>query len=528
MRSARTVRAVYRSSDQGTPSGGGEAPAAPKREAKLTFDANGGTGEMEDVTFSYDVSGSHLATNRFTREGHAFIGWSTTPDGRATIADASGAAAVAASVGITEGEVPTTLYAQWAMEGLSVGTGTIVANGGARVRVPVTVDTSLAAACLSVRLTYDPNILVYMGVQKGILSESFDDDFIVTQPKTGELSIGCYATKDVVVGAGEMARVVFYVRPGTEGRFSDVTVADVQIADETGVKDVTSGYEVRTASGMVRVMSASADVERLENAETVAADTRLGRLALEEGDAIQASDERTPVRVDIAVTAPGAIPVSAPVNGWTSGRYALLTTPTTGLAFVLEDAPSAAFFQETENGMTTYYATISVDGEVRVTCATEDMSPGTQNQIRAFADGRLDGVSEIAVRGPAGLVGLIADMGIAPAFTRMGLTLQADYSLPDIRITEFDPETGAVRFKVTPGEGNRIVSVISTGYLHVFGTDDLREKMKYISKVGFDLTPYLRAETIGEGTIFVTLGTHTFLKIKVEDISRVEGEQESP
>jgi hypothetical protein len=143
-----------------------------------------------------------------------------------------------------------------------------------------------------------------------------------------------------------------------------------------------------------------------------------------------------------------------------------------------------------------------------------------------FVAGMLDGIGEIAVSGPSGLIGVIADMGIAPAFTRTGSTLEAEYSMPEIRITEFDPETGAVRFKVTPGEGNQIVSMISTGYIHVFGTDDLLEKMKYISKVGFDLTPYLRAETKGEGSIFVTLGTHTFLKIKVEDVSRVDGESE--
>ena len=528
VRSARTIRAVYREASGG---GGGVPPlpdggAAPRREAKLAFDANGGEGEMQEQVFSYDGSGSSLNANSFTRQGYTFVGWSTIPRGRATIGDASGAADVAALVGIPpEGET-TTLYAQWALDGLSVGTGTIVANGGARVVVPVIVDTSLPAACLSVRLTYDPNILVFLGVRKGEVAEAFDEDFIVTQPKTGELVVGCYAAKDVVAGVGELARAVFLVRPGTEGRFSDVTVSDVQLADESGVRNVTTDSDVSTHSGMVRVMGTSADVQRLENAETVAADTRLGNLALEDGDAIQASDERTAVFVDGMVTASGAISVSPPVNGWTSGRYALLTTPTAGLSFVLEDAPKAELFSETEGGVTTYYATLSVDGEVRVTCAADELSPGTQNQIRMFAAGMLDGIGEIAVSGPSGLIGVIADMGIAPAFTRTGSTLEAEYSMPEIRITEFDPETGAVRFKVTPGEGNQIVSMISTGYIHVFGTDDLLEKMKYISKVGFDLTPYLRAETKGEGSIFVTLGTHTFLKIKVEDVSRVDGESE--
>lgn len=54
-----------------------------------------------------------------------------------------------------------------------------------------------------------------------------------------------------------------------------------------------------------------------------------------------------------------------------------------------------------------------------------------------------------------------------------------------------------MRIRVVPGEGNKIVSELATGYVHVYGTSNLAEKMKYISKVGFDLAPYLRAETKG-------------------------------
>ena len=39
--------------------------------------------------------------------------------------------------------------------------------------------------------------------------------------------------------------------------------------------------------------------------------------------------------------------------------------------------------------------------------------------------------------------------------------------------------------------------------------------MKLIEQVGFDMTPYLKEETKGEGTLTVTLGTHTFLKVLV-------------
>jgi hypothetical protein len=86
---------------------------------------------------------------------------------------------------------------------------------------------------------------------------------------------------------------------------------------------------------------------------------------------------------------------------------------------------------------------------------------------------------------------------------------------PTLEITSFDPATGKVGIKVTPGEGNQIVANINTGYVHVYGTDDLSQAMTLIKQVGFDMTTYLKPETKGEGTLTVTLGTHTFLKVQV-------------
>ena len=83
-----------------------------------------------------------------------------------------------------------------------------------------------------------------------------------------------------------------------------------------------------------------------------------------------------------------------------------------------------------------------------------------------------------------------------------------------------------MRFKVTPGEGNQIVSEIATGYIHVYGTSDLGSKMRYISSVGFDLSPYLKPDSKGEGVLNVTLGTHTFLKVKVESTPKLDGDVE--
>ena len=77
-----------------------------------------------------------------------------------------------------------------------------------------------------------------------------------------------------------------------------------------------------------------------------------------------------------------------------------------------------------------------------------------------------------------------------------------------------------MRIKVTPGVGNTIVSEIETGYIHVYGTDDLSTQMSLIERVGYDLTPYLEETTKGEVVLNVTLGTHSFVKVKVENLDQ--------
>ncbi|MGN0846558.1 MAG: hypothetical protein ACI4RA_04145 [Kiritimatiellia bacterium] len=42
----------------------------------------------------------------------------------------------------------------------------------------------------------------------------------------------------------------------------------------------------------------------------------------------------------------------------------------------------------------------------------------------------------------------------------------------------------------------------------------------------FDLTPYLKDDTRGEGVLNVTLGTHTFLKVKIEAATKAKGDTE--
>ncbi len=415
-----------------------------------------------------------------------------------------------------------------------VSVGTYVSNAGKTVTVPVALDSAAGLSYAGATLTYDPQVLVVTKVEAGTLKTLMADDFVAVDTN-GTLVVSIFGSADANVesGSGTIANVTFAVREGTAGLYSDIAVTDVELGEKTGVKDVTVDNPVTTVNGMVRVVAQSAPVSRLENPQTICPDTALGSLVMKDGDAIQASDYQTAILVAGAVTSESdAIPVKAPVSGWASGRYALLATTTQGLSFALEGL-EGAITSETTDGVTTYYADVAVDGEIPVLCDDDVLSAGTKNAIRglaraAFGDGVFDGVRKIRVNGPMGSVAIIADMGIAPArgaVDEAGV-LVLTYAMPELRITAFNPQTGAVRFKVTPGEGNQIVSEIATGYIHVYGTDNLKERMRYISQVGFDLTPYLKSETKGEGTINVMLGTHTFLKIKIESAPKEAGQIE--
>lgn len=84
----------------------------------ISFDANGGTGEMQDqeatITNSQVVS-ANLTKNTFKREDYKFAGWNMKADGSGD--------AYADQAGIPE--VPVTLYAQWVKDIDQAGTYTV-------------------------------------------------------------------------------------------------------------------------------------------------------------------------------------------------------------------------------------------------------------------------------------------------------------------------------------------------------------------------------------------------------------------
>ena len=94
----------------------------------VKFDANGGSGEMANQTFTYDVEQA-LTANTFTREGHTFAGWAKSTDGEIIYSNKGSVKNLTAENG---DEV--TLYAIWNEAGFvyvqgATITGAITANG---------------------------------------------------------------------------------------------------------------------------------------------------------------------------------------------------------------------------------------------------------------------------------------------------------------------------------------------------------------------------------------------------------------
>jgi uncharacterized repeat protein (TIGR02543 family) len=86
----------------------------------VTFDANGGNGEMSDISLTYDVA-EQLPANTFYHTGYTFVGWAVTPNGSVFYTDEEDVLNIT-----TKDKTAMTLYAKW----LELYTITYELNGG--------------------------------------------------------------------------------------------------------------------------------------------------------------------------------------------------------------------------------------------------------------------------------------------------------------------------------------------------------------------------------------------------------------
>ena len=73
----------------------------------VVFDANGGNGEMSDISLTYDVA-EQLPANTFYRTGYTFVGWAVTPNGSVFYTDEEDVLNIT-----TKDKTTMTLYAVW-------------------------------------------------------------------------------------------------------------------------------------------------------------------------------------------------------------------------------------------------------------------------------------------------------------------------------------------------------------------------------------------------------------------------------
>ena len=106
----------------------------------VQFNANGGTGTMQNQSFTYDAA-QKLTANAFSKTGYTFAGWATSSGGDAVYADEQ---SVSNLTNVNNGTV--TLYAKWTLNTYTVkwfvngdeltGAATTVAHGSKITTIP--------------------------------------------------------------------------------------------------------------------------------------------------------------------------------------------------------------------------------------------------------------------------------------------------------------------------------------------------------------------------------------------------------
>lgn len=396
----------------------------------------------------------------------------------------------------------------------------VVCNPGTRVAIPATLDEAQGLAVVTLTVNYDPLVLDFVEAREGTLADAFSFDFSVTE-ETGSVTVVAVAPEDIAESrGGTVAEFVFDVRPGSEALHSPLALADVRLEEETLTRDLTRDEAIAPTGGLVRPLAEGGDcLTRLgDQPIVVAAGTTLRRLALADGDALQATAGGDPVTVE-AVEAAAPIRVASPSGGWATARYELLRCQTPGLTLTLDtaDAPDAYTLTEitSADGMTTYVLEATVWATIPVSAETP-LSSADENLLRELLADRLDGVTTIRAKGSREAILAGLDLGIVPVCAVEDGTLTATFELPELRITAFDPATGTAQVRVIPAEGATITQEVRTGVLQVWATEDLGVEMKAVPDAAFNLQNYVGQGLAGVAlpeAFRLSLGRNLFIKV---------------
>ncbi|MBQ8163668.1 MAG: leucine-rich repeat protein [Clostridia bacterium] len=188
----------------------------------IVFNANGGTGTMENMTIATD-SQANLTANSFVKAGYSFIGWATTEDGSVSYTD---------EATYTMGTESTyTLYAVW-----QANENTLVfnANGGSGTMsnvVSVTDSTVALPSNLFTRENYD--FMGWSTTQDGEVEYQDGDSYIM----------GAESTKTLYAVWEEKKNSIVFDSNGGTGEMSDLRLAEGETANLPANAFTKAGYK---------------------------------------------------------------------------------------------------------------------------------------------------------------------------------------------------------------------------------------------------------------------------------------------
>ena len=171
--------------------------------------------------------------------------------------------------------------------------------------------------------------------------------------------------------------------------------------------------------------------------------------------------------------------------------------------------------------MHVYSLAVSVGG-VEIVSAEEgeELGKAATSYVASFFAGSSKATKRVVVSGGEGNVLLARGLGISPAIAQTSETEStADFRAPKLAITDFDPVTGVVKARVTPGEGNAIERELVKGVVRLRGGGAPGALTNLASSVfTVDSNGYLQPGTKGEFRVDagLDLGPAAFFRLAVE------------
>jgi hypothetical protein len=124
-------------------------------------------------------------------------------------------------------------------------------NPGETLKVPLSLDKAKDLAQIRVQLNYDPQVLSFVSVTAGDLGKLFDFSH---EDVEGVVTMDFVRATSLLDGTGVLAIIEFRANSGaTVDLYSDLTIAQFEMGDDSGVRDLAVQHSQKVVSGSVRV-----------------------------------------------------------------------------------------------------------------------------------------------------------------------------------------------------------------------------------------------------------------------------------